>query len=74
MLMGNQRLQFLYPLKPAIRQNSYSLYIVERVREKIRKGKDRMMVCRILSGYKVISWNSFFIMVVYREKESFMIV
>lgn len=61
-------------LKTCYRQNSYGLYIVERVREKIRKGKDRMMICRILSGYKVIYWNSFFIMVVYREKGSFVIV
>ena len=27
-----------------------------------------MMVCRILSGHKVIYWNLFFIMMVYREK------
>lgn len=57
-------------LKTCYRQNSYGLYIVERVREKIRKGKDSMIPYRILSGYKVISWNTFFIMVVYREKET----
>lgn len=57
-------------LKTCYRQNSYGLYIVEGDREKIRKGKDRMIPHGILSGYKVIYWNNFFIMVVYREKET----
>lgn len=61
-------------VKTCYRQNSYDLYIVEGVKEKIRKGKDSMIPYGILSGYKVIYWNGFFIMMVYREKESNLIV
>ena len=41
---------FLYFLEPAIRQNSYGLYIVERAGDKIRKGEDSMTSYEILSG------------------------
>jgi len=60
----------VYLLKPAIRQNSCGLYIVEKSGSKIIKDADRMLSGGMLSGCGVIYRNSFFIMVVYREKET----
>ena len=61
-------------LKPAIRQNSLTLYIIKKVERKIRGDTDRILYGGILSKYKGIYRNAFFIMTVYREKESLLIV
>ncbi len=64
-------LQFGYFLKPAIRQNSCGLYIVKSYGYKIIRRKDREREGASLSDWKVIYLNAFFIMTMYREKESF---
>ena len=64
----------MYFLKPAIRQNSYGLYIVERSGNMIMECPDSILSVKMLSGREVIFRNRFFIMVVYREKEQFLFV
>ena len=58
----------MYFLKPAIRQNSYGLYIVERSGNMIMGRPDSILSVKMLSGCGVIYGDPFFIMVVYREK------
>lgn len=64
----------MYFLKPAIRQNSYGLYIVERSGNMIMERPDSILSVKMLSGRKVIFRNRFFIMVVYRERKQFLFV
>lgn len=64
----------MYFLKPAIRQNSYGLYIVERSGNMIMERPDSILSVKMLSGREVIFRNRFFIMVVYRERKQFLFV
>lgn len=67
-LVINQRVTFCVFLKTCYRQNSCGLYIIEKYGEKIEKEKDRMMSDGMLSRWKVIYQDDFFIMIMYREK------
>lgn len=55
-------------LEPAIRQNSYGLYILYTGGGKIRKDKNNLLLGMRLSEIKVINGKAFFIMTVYRGK------